>query len=169
MWDKLKPYAIELLRIAWDDAEDDGIVTGAFDLDNPEVQKVLKDIAKRITGIDDTTREQIQGIIGQTDLSVDEKRERLQEMIVGSAARAEIIARTETADAVERGNHLAWRASGQVDRKEWLLGPNPCPQCQAIHAANSVVGLEDEFAPGIPHPPAHPSCTCASLPVLVER
>lgn len=164
MWDKLKPYTIELLRIAWNNAADDGIVSGSFDLDNPEVQKVLKDIAKRIDGIDDTTRDAVRAIIGQTELSVVEKRALLQELIGGSAARAEMIAATETADATERGNHLAWRASGVVDRKEWALGPEPCEICQPL--GGKTVGLDDEFVPGVPHPPLHPSCTCATIPVL---
>lgn len=167
MWDKLKPYTIELLRIAWEDASDDGIVTGSFDLDNPEVQKALKDIANRIKGIDDTTRDAIRAIIGQTELSVDEKRTMLQALMDTSAARAEMISRTETADAVERGNHLAWRASGVVDRKEWALGPNPCPDCEPL--GGKVVGLDDEFAPGVVHPPYHPNCTCASLPVVMDK
>lgn len=167
MWDKLKPYTIELLRIAWADAEDDGIVSGAFDLDNPEVQKVLKDIAKRIKGIDDTTAEAIRAIIGQTELSVADKRTMLQELMGTTAARAEMIAVTESADAMERGNHLAWRASGVVDRKEWLLGPNPCPECQPL--GGKVVGLDDEFAPGVLHPPFHPRCTCATAAVVRDR
>ncbi len=167
MWDALKPHVIELLRIAWNDAVDDGIVTGSFDLDNPAVQKVLKDTAKRITGIDETTRESIRAITGQTELSVDEKRVLLQELMDMSAARAEMIARTETATAAEAGNVLAWQESGVVSGIEWALGPDPCEICQDL--SGKVVPLGEEFAPGIMHPPAHPNCVCAGIPVLKEK
>lgn len=169
MWDKLKPYSIELLRIAWNDASETGIIDGVFDVENEFVQKTLKDLAKRVRGIDETTQTDIQTIIGRQaseGLSTDEVRALIRDAMGTLPARAEMIARTETATAAEMGNHLAWRASGVVDRKEWLLGPSPCPECQAIHAANSIVDLDGEFAPGILHPPAHPSCTCATAPVL---
>lgn len=162
MWDALKPYTIELLRIAWEDATDDGIVSGVFDLDNPEVQKALKDIAKRVTGIDETTRDMIRAVIGQTELSVDEKRARLQEMLESSAARAEMIAITETADAHTRGSILAYQASGVVTGIEWLTADEACEICAPLNGV--VVKLGDEFAPGIPHVPAHPRCRCAIAP-----
>jgi hypothetical protein len=67
MWDELKPYVIELLRIQWNDAVEQGIVEGTFSLSNPYVKDVLKDTALRITGIDETTREAIRAITGQTE------------------------------------------------------------------------------------------------------
>jgi SPP1 gp7 family putative phage head morphogenesis protein len=166
MWDELKPYVIELLRIQWNDAVEDGIVEGTFSLSNPYVKDVLKDTALRITGIDETTRESIRAITGQTELSGAEKAALLQEMMGTTPARANMIARTETAAAVEGGNHIAWRESGQVDRKEWALGTDPCPICEPL--GGKVIGLDDEFAPGVKHPPMHPNCTCATLAVVKE-
>lgn len=162
MWDKLKPYTIELLRIAWEDAADDGIVSGSFDLDNPEVQKALKDIATRIKGIDDTTAESIRAIIGQTELSVDEKRTMLQALMDTSAARAEMIAITETSDAHTRGSILAYQASGVVTGIEWLTAEEACDICGPLNGV--VVKIGEEFAPGIQHVPAHPRCRCAIAP-----
>jgi hypothetical protein len=78
--------------------------------------------------------------------------------------RAELIAHYETADAQERGSHIAYAASGQVKGTEWLLGPNPCDLCAPL--GGKVVALGDEFAPGVKHPPFHPRCTCATSPVL---
>jgi SPP1 gp7 family putative phage head morphogenesis protein len=167
MWPILKPYTIELLRIAWNDAAEDGLVEGSFDVENPYVQDVLKDTAKRITGIDDTTRDLIRAITGQTELSTAEKRARLMDLMGTTPARAEMIARTETASAVEGGNHIAWKESGVVDRKEWLLGPEPCELCEPL--GGKVVGLDDEFSEGIAHPPLHPNCTCATAPVVKEQ
>lgn len=168
MWPTLRPYTIELLRIAWNDVVEDGIVDGVFDLDNPYVQDALKDIALRVTGVDDTIRDLIRSVTGDTALSITEKRDRLLDLAVtDSANRAELIALTETADAMERGNHLAWQASGVVAGSTWLLGPDPCPDCEEL--AGRTVPLGEEFAPGVKHPPRHPRCTCATVPELAER
>lgn len=166
MWESLKPLYIELLRIAWNDAAEDGIVTGAFDVENEFVQDVLKELALRVTGIDETTQEIIQMIIGRQaseGWSVDRVRdELLNRAVTESKTRAELIGRTEVAHASEAGNHLAWKESGQVVGVEWLLGPNPCPTCQSL--SGKVVRLGEEFAPGIKHAPAHPACVCATAP-----
>jgi SPP1 gp7 family putative phage head morphogenesis protein len=162
VWNTLKPYTIELLRIAWNDAVEDGIVEGAFDVDNPYVKDTLATIARRITGIDDTTRDLIRAIVGQTELSTAEKRERLMELMGTTPARAEMIARTETASAHSAGSVLAYQASGVVTGIEWIAESDACDICAPLNGM--VVKLGDEFAPGIQHPSAHPSCRCAIAP-----
>ena len=168
MYEAIEPYYIQLLRIGWQDGGDTvGAVLGAFNLDNPFVQLILKDLAQRVKGIDDTTRERIQSVIGRTDLSVAEQTQLLLDMAVTeSKTRAELIARTESASAAEQGNHLAWVASGQVGGKEWLVADDACPICSEF--AGKVVGLDEEFADGIRHPPAHPACRCATAPILKD-
>ncbi len=164
----LTPLVIELLEIAWNDTKARGLVTGVFDLENVAVQLVLKDLGRRVKGIDDTTRDTIQSIIGRQaseGWSIEQVRdELLARSVTESKTRATLIAATETADAHERGSHAAYAASGQVAGTEWLLGPRPCEQCEPL--GGKVVPLGDEFAPGITHPPAHPACTCATSPVL---
>lgn len=164
----LEPLVLELLTIAWNDAADKGLVTGEFDVDKPEVQLVLKELAKRVKGIDDTTRETIQMIIGRQaseGWSIERVRqELLDRAVTESKTRAELIAVTEVADAQERGSHIAYAASGQVKGTEWLLGPEPCELCRPL--GGKVVPLGDEFAPGVKHAPFHPRCTCATAPVL---
>ncbi len=98
----------------------------------------------------------------------------LQKTIEGLAsfgeARAEMIARTELAFAHVQGNVAAWRESGEVVGKRWLLAdthdePDECDQA----AEAGIVGLDDEFVPGIMFPPdPHPRCCCDVEPILRE-
>lgn len=165
----LEPHVVELLRIAWDDAEQStGVVLGAFNLENETVQRILKELAKRVKDIDETTEETIQMVIGRQAAegwTIERVRdELLDRAVTESRTRAELIARTETADAYERGSHLYYKESGQVSGTEWLLGPNPCPICEGL--SGKIVPLGEEFAPGILHAPAHPACVCATAPIL---
>lgn len=169
MLEILKPYWIELLRIAWNDAgKTTGVVLGAFSVQNVAVQLVLKELAKRVKDIDETTRDEIRAVIGRQaseGLSVAEVRDILLDMeATRSKTRAEAIAQTETADAYERGSHLYYKETGHVSGTEWLLGPEPCELCAPL--GGKVVALGDEFADGVLHPPYHPRCTCATAPVL---
>lgn len=165
----LEPLTIELLRIAWNDAgKTTGVVLGAFSVQNVAVQLVLKELAKRVKDIDETTRQTIQMIIGrqaEEGWSIERVRDELIERAVTeSKTRAELIAQTETADAYERGSHLYYKESGQVSGTEWLLGPEPCELCEPL--GGKVVPLGDEFADGVLHPPYHPRCSCSTAPVL---
>lgn len=166
----MRPLYVDLLRVAWADAKAAGLVQGAFDLDNPFVQTVLDQLAMQIRGVADTTREDVRALVGRSadeGWSVDELADALRTKFDDwSVNRSQVIARTEAASAYERGNLAAWRASGQVDRKEWLLGPDPCPLCQPL--GGMVVGIDEAFADGVEHPPYHPQCTCAISPVISE-
>lgn len=166
MWTILRPHYIELLKIAWNDATDDGLVEGAFDLENEAVQRVLKDLAKRVVGIDETTQETIQMIIGRQaseGWSLERvKQELLDRAVTESATRAELIATTESATAYTKGSILAYQESGVVTGLEWLTADESCDICAGLNG--KVVALGDEFAEGIPHVPAHPACRCVILP-----
>lgn len=141
----------------------------AFDLDNPKVQEVLGELLSKISkDVPETLKEAIRSLIGR---QADEgwSVERLASEIAEHAGdwsknRARMVAHTEVASAFERANTLAWRESGVVDGKGWLLGPSPCPDCEPL--GGKEVGLDDEFAPGVLHPPFHPLCTCAAYPVV---
>jgi hypothetical protein len=86
-----------------------------------------------------------------------------------SPDRADMIARTELARADVEGNMMAYRDSGVVDGKEWVLGSehDDDDECDDA-AAMGVVPLDDDFG-GIGDPPAHPKCACDVLPVLAEE
>jgi hypothetical protein len=92
----------------------------------------------------------------------------LEESYAFSEARAETIARTELARADVEGNLAAYRDSGVVEGKEWILGSEhgDADECDDA-AAMGVVPLDDDFG-GIGDPPAHPNCVCDVLPVLAR-
>lgn len=83
--------------------------------------------------------------------------------------RARNIARTEMIRASSAGQQEVWRQAadqGLIDpttaRREWIVTPDDrlCPVCAPLDG--KTVGLDEEFAPGVLHPPLHPSCRCAT-------
>ena len=102
-------------------------------------------------------------------LSTDELANRLTESYAFSDKRAETIARTEIASADVQGSLIAYKASGVVSGKEWVLSdshdvPDECDEADDM----GVVDLDSDFG-GIGDPPAHPACECDVLPVLAEE
>jgi HK97 family phage portal protein len=103
--------------------------------------------------------------------------------------RALTIARTEAQRASRRAEVEAWKASGVVTGKTWLLAPDPCEFCEAASDAFSknAVGLEESFYgegseiigkdggvmvadyEAIDGPPLHPNCRCALQPRLDDE
>jgi HK97 family phage portal protein len=103
--------------------------------------------------------------------------------------RALTIARTEAQRASRRAEVEAWKASGVVSGKTWLLAPDPCEFCEAASDAfsKSAVGLEESFYgegseiigkdggimvadyEAIDGPPLHPNCRCALQPRLDDE
>ncbi len=103
-------------------------------------------------------------------------------------SRALMIARTEAQRASRKAEVEAWKATGIVEGKVWLLAPDPCEFCEAASDAFSKnqIGLEDSFyqkgsvltgADGgelsldyedIEGPPLHPNCRCSLQPRLIS-
>lgn len=104
----------------------------------------------------------------------------------GTYTRSVMIARTEAQRASRSAEVEAWKSSGLVEGKTWLLAPDPCEFCQAASDAFSTnsVGLGESFyakdstltgADGgsmmldyeaIDGPPLHPNCRCSMQPTL---
>jgi len=82
-----------------------------------------------------------------------------------SRARAQMIARTETAKADVAGHRAGWKASGLVAGREWQTSDGCCDECQALDG--TIVGIDEEFPDGA-DVPLHPNCECNELPVLPE-
>lgn len=82
-----------------------------------------------------------------------------------SPQRAMVIARTELAMAESTGNLQAFIASGVVQKKRWILDPDPCPTCIA-NAAQGGIPLLQAFQGGVMTAPQHPNCRCAIAPVI---
>lgn len=98
----------------------------------------------------------------------------IQKEIPGIAQyRAERIARTEASHAYTRGRVDTWKQAG-IEKKEWLLGGNPCQVCLDIAAANpDPIPMDRPFYTGdffgTGNSPAHPNCTCTVAPVLSDE
>lgn len=157
-----------LISQAWGDAQAVVGVDIAFDLDNPFVQEILDELALEIRNITETTRADIQELIGQQAIegwSAEELARRLRERgVTESVRRSRLIASTETARGYSRGSLLYYQESGVVSGTEWLAATEPCDICEPL--GGKVAALGDEFAPGIAFPPAHPACRCAIAPVI---
>jgi SPP1 gp7 family putative phage head morphogenesis protein len=83
-----------------------------------------------------------------------------------SRSRAEMIARTETADAYTRGSILAYEESGVVTGLEWnaTLDQRTSQVCTGLHGQK--IGLKEKFSNGTQGPPAHPNCRSVVLPIV---
>lgn len=155
---------------AWVNALGQIGVAIAFDLANPRIQEVLAELATRVRAVTDTTRDEIRAIVGliaAEGISVDAAADQIAALAgIHSRKRAFTIAVTESADAYSRGSVLAWRESGQVDRKQWIAEPDACPLCTPLDG--EIAELDRAFSDGTIHPPRHPHCRCALVPVLAE-
>ena len=61
-------------------------------------------------------------------------------------AQAELIARTETANAGVHGNLIGWKESGVVSAKQWIVAQDSvCDICEPFDGM--VVGLDEESFP----------------------
>jgi hypothetical protein len=131
--------------------------------------------AEQVTAIRENTREMLRATVTQ---SIEEGwgAIRLGEEIADSAgfsdARAEMIGRTETIAAENRGNREAYedveeQLPGTVFGVEWLTAGDDLvsEECQENEDVGPI-GLDDVFPSGDDSPPLHPTCRCALLPVL---
>ena len=82
------------------------------------------------------------------------------------ASRAQMIARTETNDALSQASMDKMRDMG-IDGKEWLTG-DPCEIC-AANEADGVIPREQAFSSGHVRPPAHPNCNCSLAPAIIKK
>lgn len=91
--------------------------------------------------------------------------------------RAENIARTETQDAVNAGEDLAWQTARDAgifpegQAAEWIATDDArlCPICASLVGQRVALGEDFQADTGetFTRPPAHPQCRCARVLVLV--
>lgn len=115
-----------------------------------------------------------------------ELQKRVKEAAQGiSEYQAEMIARTEAANAHEFAKDAAWKDSAIVEKKEWLLANGSCPVCNAIKKHASAVPVGQPFVTAgtvlavggkpfivkrdVQYPPqSHPNCRCATGAVFKD-
>jgi hypothetical protein len=116
--------------------------------------------------ITDSTREGLRDLIGEAykdGWDVTRLGQEIENSYMFSESRAEMIARTELARADMQTTLTAWKESGVVTGKVWVLGsehddgnPDECDD----NVEDGVIDLDDLFSSGDDAPPAHPNCVC---------
>ena len=122
--------------------------------------------------ITDTTRDGLQKLIKDAEIegrSVMQLANEIRQSALFSKSRARMIAKTELSFADNNGNLIAWKASGVVSGKKWLLGNEHmlCDQCDTNTKAG-VIALDAKFPSGLSCPPGHPNCSCGMAPVIAS-
>jgi len=135
---------------------------------------------KLIDGINEETRKQISNVIadgiknkrGIPGIKSD-IRHKFEWMARGApsdikgltlASRAEMIARTETANALSNASLDNMKGMG-IDGKQWVTAGDSdvSEECEA-NEAQGVIPRGDSFTSGPMAPPQHPNCRCAVSP-----
>jgi SPP1 gp7 family putative phage head morphogenesis protein len=125
------------------------------------LQALLRTVAKRVTGINTTTRDAIASIIGKAfsdGLSPAQVADLITEATPFDTSRAEVIARTETAYAYNGAAVESYREVG-VEKVEVIDGDGD-DECQA---ADGQVWTLDEAND---NPLGHPNCVRDFAPVF---
>jgi len=165
-------------------------VGSVWEVEAPEVDRWIDNETTRLAeDVRDGTVTDVHDLLGDAydaGEGIQGAIKRLREQGYDSV-RAERIARTETIRAFNQGQTQAWKQSGVVKGKRWLLSPTACEFCRVAAAqfgANQPgIGLDDAFyARGtiitsesgntmmldyqaIDGPPLHPNCRCSLVPV----
>lgn len=86
-----------------------------------------------------------------------------------STYRSQMIARTETANALSQSSLDAMRDMG-IEGKEWVTAGDDrvSPECQG-NEAEGVIPTDQAFGSGLMAPPQHPNCRCALAPARLTR
>jgi SPP1 gp7 family putative phage head morphogenesis protein len=129
------------------------------------VAGVLVDNPNATWSIAKTTRDMLRGLIAdamEQGSSNDELATAIREAAAFDKARAETIARTETAYADIRGNAIGWLETGVVSGAQFSAAPDCCPTCQKLDGdIRPLTEPEDLDLP-------HPSCRCDWVAVLTS-
>ena len=142
--------------------------------EGPPMQQAMsyaeKHTATLIKGLNDETRDQVRTVIQK---AIKEKkgipglaRDLRTQFDNMTKVRSQVIARTETADALEQAFMDRAKDIG-VNGKEWVVTA-PCPICEANGNAGAIP-LDQPFPSGDMRPPAHPNCRCALAPVMLKE
>lgn len=174
---------VEAAKLAFDIADD---VDTEFLL-NEVIKEYIRDRIERLAidtnaqtvkALEDSLNEGIKQGENQAKL-----RNRVSDVYdQATKVRAELIARTEAIAASNEGTLEAYRQSPLVTGKEWSANFGACEFCMSLNG--KVVEIEKNFADKgttltvgektitvgyehLSHPPLHPNCRCALLPVIL--
>lgn len=121
-----KVYALNG-KAAFDAVSDLLKVDVAWDVANPNVQRVLGDLGRRVAGISDTTRTDVQRVVGDAlneGVPLKDLGDRLTGLFEETyKGRAATVARTESQVAYNTASTLGYQESGVVDSVELVDNP----------------------------------------------
>lgn len=186
---RLMPLTIEMMRAQSEFAFD---LTGDEDLEFQVNERVIAYVRDRIDHFAETTNDETIRLIEETiseGIQQGDTLYKLKQRISAvyfnaNTIRAERIARTETIAASNEAALEAYRQSPITIAKEWHAEPSACEFCGAMNG--KIVGLEEAFVPlggsvegtdegtyqvnyqTVTHPPLHPNCRCAIVPVAID-
>ena len=167
----VRPMFKAALKSGFGDGTDLLSISMAFDLENVNVQRVLKDLLKKIKrDVPNTTIEAIRELVGkqaQEGWSIPQLADEiLASGQINSPVRAQMIAHTETAAAYTKGSIVAYKESGVVQEVEWnsFLDERTSSICRELNGKR--VKLGELFKGEFDGPPAHPNCRSAVLPIV---
>jgi len=125
-----------------------------------------------IEGISKTTRENIADLVEEAmngEYDTDALASEIAGLL-GDDTRAEVIARTETVRAANKGQQEAWSQATEAglltgkEKQVWITAPDEklCPICEELDGTTAPLdgmfeGSEDDYE----SPPAHPNCRCS--------
>jgi len=168
------------------------IDVGAF-IEQPQAQKFVekntfKFLESESESVQNEFRRQLSAGIKDGD-SVQAMRKRMTGLFTDERknARSFVIARTESARAIEMGREQSWIESGVVSGKVWDANGDACPFCQAMQKKSIELGgnffnmgdtltvnfkgndIHMPFNYGdVPTPPLHPNCRCSLQPKIID-
>lgn len=132
-----------------------------------------------VYAITDGTREYLRNTVAKAieeGWSTQRLADAIEENEAFGDARATNIARTEIGNADIQGSMAAYRASGIVSGKYWVLGSlheggkskdGELEECEE-NAEAGVIDFDELFPSGHNAPLAHPQCVCDIIPVLLD-
>lgn len=135
-----------------------------FHPDTPGIQAIFDRVGERIKGIDDTTRDKVQSYL---DVAIENewtpkelaKHIAADESGAFSAARAELIARTETGTVLNEAAVAGYRASGRVEKVIVFDGDDD-GECQEANGQTWTLDKAEA------EPLSHPRCVRSFAPVV---
>lgn len=160
--ERMRDFYPGVMKLAYEQTGRTLPVDVAFDLSNPAIKKTIRQLAKKVRNVTETTREEIRAIIDrgtEAGLAPSEMAKQIRERgEIASKTRSLTIARTESAVAYSTGTVLACKEAG-IEKVE-VLDSDDDEECAA--ANGQIWTLEEAQA----NPIAHPNCTRAFAPVV---
>ncbi len=177
----IKEMYAEMGREVFDDLKlivGSGAIAGAFNISEATVLAFIdKYKYKFAEGINTTAAETLRGAMKEgieSGLGMEGISQKIQEAFDGMTSfRSMLIARTEAIRASNAGQEEAYKQSGVVVAKEWLVAHDDrlCDRCAPMNG--KILPLDDTFAEDdyedIQYPPLHPNCRCCLIPVINKK